>query len=150
MAQILLVLGLVAATLCMAEATYPGDSLPIVVPVKVEVDVINKCSNINVELSIETSPGKVHKPVLCKKHKLTTVGPIEVKVDVLELLNCEVVLFIKKGKHVKAKLSLPLPKLAHIVAGVKHVALNLVEDVAEGVVRIFCGPIPVAKITFLE
>ena len=147
MAQFLFLLALVAAALCIVEATYPGeDSLPTV-PVKVEVDVINKCSNIDVELSIEVSPGKLHKPVRCKKHKLTTVGPIEVKVNVLELVNCEVLLINKKGKHVKVKLCLHLLKLAHIVAGVKHLALTLVEDLAEGVVRIFCGPILVAKIT---
>ena len=144
MAQILFVLGLVAAALCMAEATRPGDSL-LTVPVTLEVDVNNKC-NIDVDLSIEISAGKVNKPVHCKNHKLTIVGPIEVKVNVLELLNCEVSLINKKGKQVKLKLSLHLLKLAHIIAGVKHLALDLVEDVAEGVVKILCGPILVAKI----
>ena len=143
MAQILFVLGLVAAALCMAEATRPGDSLPTV-PVKFEVDVNNKCNNIDVELSVEISPGKVHKPVRCKKHKLTIVGPIEVKVNVLEIIKCEVSLCNKKGKKVKLSLDL---KLADIIAGVKHLALDLVEDVAEGVVKILCGPILVAKIT---
>lgn len=145
MAQILFLLGLVAAALCMAEATRPGDSLPTV-PVKLEVDVINKCNNFDVELCIEISPGKVHKPVRCKKHKLTKVGPVEVKVNVLELLNLEVSLFNKKGKHEKVKLCLDLDKLAIIIDGVTHLALDLVEDVAEGVVKILCGSILVAKI----
>ena len=145
MAQILFLLGLVAAALCMAEATCPGDSLPTV-PVKLEVDVINKCNKFDVELSIEISPGKVHKPVRCKKHKLTKVGPVEVKVNVLKLLDLEVSLFNKKGKHEKVKLCLDLDELAIIIDGVTHLALDLVEDVAEGVVKILCGSILVGKI----
>lgn len=146
MAKVLFVLGLVAAALWTAEATRPGDSLPCIVPVKLEVDVNNKCDNIDVELSIELSPGKMHKPVRCRNHRLTTVGPVEVKVSVYELLSCEVSLLNKKGKHVKAKLSLHLLELAHSIAGVKHLALDLVEDLAEGVVRILCGPVLIAKI----
>ena len=145
MAKILLVLAFVAAALCTAEATRSGDSL-VTVPVKLEVDVNNKL-NINVDLNIDISAGKVHKLVHCAKHKLTTIGPINVKVSVLQILNLEVSLINKKGKLVKLKLSLHLLKLAHIISGVKHLALDLVEDVTEGVVKILCGPILVAKIT---
>lgn len=144
MAKILLVLALVAAAFCMAEASR-GDSL-VTVPVKVEVDVINKL-NINVDLNIEILAGKVHKLVHCTKHKLTTIGPIDVKVNVLQILNLEVSLINKKGKLVKVNLSLHLLKLAHLISGVKHLALTLVEDVKEGVVKVLCGPILVVKIT---
>lgn len=145
MAKTLFFLALVAATFFIAEASRSGDSL-LTVPVKLEVDVNNKL-NINVDLNIDISAGKVHKLVHCAKHKLTTIGPIDVKVNVLEILNVDVSLINKKGKLVKVKLSLHLLKLVHIIAGVKHLALTLVEDLAEGVVRIFCGPILVAKIT---
>lgn len=144
MAKTMFFLALVAATFFIAEASR-SESL-LTVPVKLEVDVNNKL-NINVDLNIDISAGKVHKLVHCAKHKLTTIGPIDVKVNVLEILNLDVSLINKKGKLVKVKLSLHLLKLVHIIAGVKHLALTLVEDVTEGVVKILCGPILVAKIT---
>jgi len=115
-----------AKVIAVIEIELGEPAGPVVdVDALVKLSLVNKLKDIDVRVVV-----KVGEVLNVKAGAVAVLGPVAVKLKVLDLLRVQVFLFGKDGKllAVKARVFLNLKVLAKVVVGVKELVVEVVEE----------------------